>query len=66
MSYSNIAVLDALPSTEEVLTPRQFLKLSEDERAKIKTVRIEAPRLGDKGFGGVRVYYKNTIYRVIK
>lgn len=63
MSYADAAILEARPITEEVLTPQQFTKLSKQEKAAIKEVKIIAPKLGSKGFGGVKVVYKNVIYK---
>ena len=63
MRYADASILEVRPITEEVLTPSQYTKLSADEKAKIKDVKIVAPKLGDRGFGGVRVIYKNAIYR---
>jgi hypothetical protein len=43
-----------------VLTPRQYIKLSADERANIARVQIVPPRLGGD-FGRIRVIYKPGI-----
>jgi len=64
MSYADAAILEARPVTEEVMTPKQFVELKKEEKAKIKSATIVAPALGEKGFGGVKVKYKTTIYRV--
>ena len=64
MGYPHMTVLDAKQTTEEILTPAQFVKLTEQERVKIKEATIVAPKLGDKKFGGFLVRYKNPIYKV--
>lgn len=63
MSYT-ANVLDARVITDEVLTPKRFVELNAEEKAKIKTVEIVPPVLGKKDFGGIRVYYKTPIYKV--
>jgi hypothetical protein len=63
MSYAE-AILEAFPTKEEVLTPKQFVALTERDKSNIKEVRIVAPRLGDRGFGGIKVIYKHATYKV--
>lgn len=55
---------DAKPVNEEVLSYERFLNLRPDEKAEVSEAHIVPPRLGAKGFGGVRVVYKHTIYKV--
>ena len=66
MSYADavIAPLEARLVTEEVLTSKHYTTLSDAEKAKIKGAQIVPARLGEKGFGGVKVTYKTAVYRV--
>jgi len=61
-----VTVLDARPVSVEVLTPAQYVGLSEAERAKVRVVDIVAPRLGGKNFGGVLIRHSSPVYKVFK
>lgn len=62
----DVTVLDARPVSVEVLTPAQYVGLSEAERAKVRVVDIVAPRLGGKNFGGVLIRHSSPVYKVFK
>lgn len=49
---------------EEIIDPRDYLKLSESDRAKIETSQIIPPRLGDGTFGKIKIRYQSPIYRL--
>lgn len=48
---------------EELLSPEKFLNLNEKEKMNIISSRIIPPKLGDKGYGKIKVIYRNPIYR---
>lgn len=62
---NHLAVIETCPVSEEVLTPRQYTALTEVDKQKIKETRVVAPKLGEKGFGGILVRYKTPIYRAL-
>lgn len=62
----DVKVLDARPVSVEMLTPSQYVALSDAERAKIRVVDIVAPRLGSNNFGGVLVRRSSPVYKVFK
>lgn len=65
MSYSlEIDALEARAVTEEAISPREFVALTEKQRAAIKSADFVPPRLGDKDFGKVLVRYKLPVYKV--
>jgi len=54
----------AVPKTELLLSPQEYVALADKERAKFKEVRIVPPRLGESGFGKFLLMPKNPIYKV--
>ena len=54
----------AVPKTELLLSPQEYVALADKERAKFKEVRIVSPRLGESGFGKFLLIPKNPIYKV--
>lgn len=60
------SIIDVKPVTEEVVSPHRYLQMMKDHghKASIKESVVVAPKLGEKGFGGVLVRYKSPIYRV--
>jgi hypothetical protein len=52
------------PHQFETLSAREYLELSQAQRAKIQSASIVPARLGGADFGGVRVVYKSPIYKV--
>lgn len=59
-SFKNL--YNAKASTEDVLTPAQYLRLSESERENIKSTCIIAPKLGGHDFGKIKVTRKTPVY----
>jgi len=64
MSNVAKAVLEARPVSEELVTPQQYIDLTDKERARIKSASIVPPRLGDKHFGKILLQYKSATYKV--
>lgn len=58
------AMLEAKSVSEETITPGHYVKLSAKDKAKIKSVEIVAPKLGDSHFGRILVRYKSPIYKI--
>lgn len=50
--------------TDEILTPRQFLDLSKEEKSNIIESKIIPPQLGKKEYGKFKVTYKDPIYAI--
>jgi hypothetical protein len=48
----------------EIMKISQFMKLTDDDKKEIETVRIIPPKLGNKDFGKVFVQYKTPKYQV--
>ncbi|MDO4709056.1 MAG: hypothetical protein Q4B94_04435 [Pseudomonadota bacterium] len=63
MSTRNAFVIDTLSIREEVLTPKQYMSLTAEEKARIKDAKPVPPKLGEHGFGGILVRYKSPVYR---
>ena len=56
---------EAVPRVELLLSPKEYLALTEEERANFKQVTIIPPRLGESGFGKFLLMPKNLIYKVV-
>ena len=54
----------AVPKTELLLSPQEYVALGDKERAKFKEVRIVPPSIGESGFGKFLLIPKNPIYGV--
>lgn len=52
-------MFDFLTGCKEILTPEQFINLTDDQRANIKSVDIIPPKLGGNHFGKILIkkYY---------
>ncbi len=46
---------------EEILSPREFLNLKSSDRDNISRAEVIPPRLGQNGFGKIRVRYKRPL-----
>ncbi len=58
-------VLEALPFRREILSPEQYLDLSERERENILSSRpIPAGLDPDLEFGGIEVVWRDPVYRI--
>lgn len=55
---------DTKASMEEMLSPQEFLRLKDSERENIKSAQIVPPKLGQHGFGKIKVTRKTPIYLV--
>jgi len=62
MSLSH--AFNAKSFTEILLSPSEFLKLSEADRENIKSVKIMPVKLGGKGFGKIKVTRKTPVYAI--
>ncbi len=50
------------PKTEQDLTPAEFIELIRTNRDVIRSSKIIPPKLGEKGFGKIRVTRKTPVY----
>lgn len=50
------------PKKVRILTPKEFLNLTSDQRNNIKVAKIVPPRLGKWDLGKILVEYKSPIY----
>ena len=62
MSLSH--VFNAKSFTEILLSPKEFLNLSETDRENIKSVKIMPAKLGGNGFGKIKVTRKTPVYTI--
>jgi len=51
---------------KEVLTPQKFLDRLVEQRSNIAHARVQAPKIGQKGFGRIVVRYKHPILTQLK
>lgn len=51
------------PVKEETLKPSEFVQLTAAQKDNIESSRFIPPTLGQKGFGGVRVTYIDSVLR---
>lgn len=58
---SNYIALDRVE--EEYLSPEKFLALNDKEKSNILCSKIIPPKLGSNNFGGIKVIYRNPIYK---
>jgi hypothetical protein len=61
----DMEVLDARSVEREVLSAKEFVNLTPEQKSRISDTRVVAPKLGDSGFGGVEVKYKTPLYKVL-
>ena len=59
-----VANFNLFPVTEKDITAEEFLSLTEEERAKIRYVKIIPPRIGHQDFGKFKVTMKSPMYQV--
>jgi hypothetical protein len=55
---------DAKASMEELLSPKDFLKLKESDRENIKSAQIVPVKLGQRNFGKIKIIRKTPVYLV--
>ncbi len=54
--------INLYPQKDILLTPEEYLKLVEKDRSAVKSAKIVPPKLGEKGFGKLRVNPKTPTY----
>lgn len=65
MEAYNIEKLVVLrPVEEEYIDPKDYLAMSEQDRAKIEFTRIVPSKLGDGTFGKILVKYRYPIFKL--
>jgi hypothetical protein len=62
MLLSNIVNYPVSPLLQEDLTPKEYLELYKDAPGIIKETRIIPAKLGEAGFGRIRVRYHYPYY----
>ena len=55
--------LDTMRISEEILSAQEFLALTRDNPAVIKSSQVVAPKPGETGFGAFRVQYISPRYK---
>jgi len=50
----------------EIISPLEYLNLSEKEKMNIQKTKIVPPKLGNKNFGGIEIFYKYPIFKAKK
>ena len=55
---------DAFRTHKKVLSPREFIALTDDQRRNIKTTIIKVGSLGDKDFGSIEVEFDSAVFAV--
>ena len=58
-------ILNLYPKREKILTPEEFLSLTEKERENIEESKIIPPTLGEYSFGSFWVRFKRPIYESV-
>ena len=58
-------ILNLYPKREKILTPEEFLSLTEKERENIEESKIIPPTLGGHSFGSFWVRFKRPIYESV-
>jgi len=48
-----------VPITKEIISTRDYLEISKNDPAAIKTATFVPPKIGSSGFGSFNVEYKN-------
>ena len=56
-------MIDLMPEHYAVLTPRQFLDLYLKSPKSIERVQVVPPKLGQRGFGKIRIKRRVPVYR---
>jgi hypothetical protein len=49
-------------ATQRVLSPKEFLNLTEAERENIRSVRIIPPRVGKRSMGKIAILLRTPVY----
>ena len=53
------------PVTQEILSPSRFVEVYERNKSNIERTQVLPPSLNDSHFGGVKVWYKQPIFRAV-
>lgn len=61
MRDKSITVLDMEPITQETITPKEYVRMTEKARQNIDSVRVIPPVLGKNSFGKLVVQYENPV-----
>lgn len=48
---------------KEIISPEEYLKLTDADKTNIESCKIIPPNLGDNNFGKIEVSYKYPIYK---
>lgn len=56
-------IILAAPVKEEDVSPEEFLRMDEHEKANIKESRIIPPKLGSNGWGKIHISYNFPVYK---
>lgn len=48
---------------EEILSPKAYLNLNPKQQSNIANTKIIPAKIGNKGFGKIKVYYRIPFYR---
>jgi hypothetical protein len=56
--------LDLLPSYGDSFSPAEFVRRIRPDDRNVRAVRIQPPRLGEAGFGSLRVEYRSPVFRL--
>jgi len=57
--------LSTMPVSQETLKAAQFLRLVKENPTIIKSSRVIAPKLGERGFGKVLVEYSRPVLHAL-
>lgn len=57
--------IEMMPTVQETISLREFVRLTEEEKNRIESVQIQPPLIGKKGFGRVIVTYKSPVYKLL-
>ncbi len=63
MTQTSFVDYPVSPLLQEDLTPREFLELYKAAAGVIKETKVIPPKLGEPGFGRIRVRYRYPFYR---
>jgi hypothetical protein len=58
--------IQAITFDTEIISPEEYINLSEKEKENVKSATIIPPSLGDKEFGKIQITYKIPTYRIAK
>ncbi len=59
-----LTLYETFPEKEEVISPKEYLNLTREQKAEIEDIQIVPPRIGSRGFGLFRVTRKFPVYQI--